>query len=171
VRREPPETIGQRIARLRQQQGWTQQALAERTAVSRVAISHIELDISIPGERTITLMAGLFKLTPYELVAGTTYPVAKAERLPYTACSYTPLELALALLQNDLAWLERLAGMPGTVGSARQVMSELRARWLPELARWRDLAADPESQAAIEAAGQAFFAACCEYGEGDSVKR
>lgn len=168
MRREPQETIGQRIARLRQQQGWTQQALAERIAVSRVAISHIEMDLSTPGERTITLLAGLFKLTPPELVAGTTYPAAKAERLPLSACSYTPLELALALLHHDLAWLERLAGMPELAG---QVVAELRARWLPELAQWRELAADPESQAAIEAARQAVFAACCEHGEGDSVKR
>jgi transcriptional regulator with XRE-family HTH domain len=156
VRREPPETIGQRIARLRQQQGWTQQALAERTAVSRVAISHIELDISIPGERTITLMAGLFKLTPYELVAGTTYPVAKAERLPYTACSYTPLELSLALLHNDLSWLRRLEGQAGW----DQLAASMCASWLEELGRWRRLALDPESQAAIDAAREALYDAC-----------
>ena len=169
MRREPPETIGQRIARLRQQQGWTQQALAERTAVSRVAISHIELDISIPGERTITLMAGLFKLTPYELVAGTTYPVAKAERLPHTACSYTPLELALELLHNDLAWLERLAGMP-ELGLAVQVAAEIRAHWLPELARWREHTTDPASQEALEAARQAVLAACRVCGERGSAR-
>ncbi len=167
MRREPPETIGQRIARLRQQHGWTQQALAERIAVSRVAISHIEMDISLPGERTITLLAGLFKLAPFELVAGTTYPVAKAERLPFTACSYTPLELTLALLQNDLAWLQRLAGMPEIVSLARQVREDLRAHWLPELGQWQELAADPESQAAIAAARQALLNACRgrEHGE------
>jgi transcriptional regulator with XRE-family HTH domain len=128
MRREPLETIGQRIARLRQQQGWTQQALAERIAVSRVAISHIEMDISIPGERTITLLAGLFKLAPFELVGGTTYPAAKAERLPHTVCSYTPLEMALALLHNDLAWLQRLAGSVG-LGPARR--RRCRSHWLP----------------------------------------
>ena len=69
MRREPQETIGQRIARLRQQMGWTQEALAERVAISRVAISHFEMDIAIPSERTITLLAGLFKLSPPELVA------------------------------------------------------------------------------------------------------
>jgi transcriptional regulator with XRE-family HTH domain len=156
MRREPLETIGQRIARLRQQQGWTQQALAERIAVSRVAISHIEMDISIPGERTITLLAGLFKLAPFELVGGTTYPAAKAERLPHTVCSYTPLEMALALLHNDLAWLQRLAGSVGWV----QLAAAVRDHWLEELGRWRLVAADAESQAAIDAAREALYDAC-----------
>ena len=66
-----PETIGQRIAQLRQANGWTQQALAERIAISRVAISHIEMDLTTPGERTIALLAGVFKLSPQALVADT----------------------------------------------------------------------------------------------------
>jgi transcriptional regulator with XRE-family HTH domain len=74
------ETIGKRIAFLRQKNNWTQASLASRLAMSRVAISHIEMDLTIPNERSITLMAGLFKLTPLELVDGTTYPKAKAER-------------------------------------------------------------------------------------------
>jgi transcriptional regulator with XRE-family HTH domain len=156
MRCEPQETIGQRIARLRQQQGWTQQALAERIGVSRVAISHIEMDLSTPGERTVTLLAGLFKQAPPDLVAGTTYPAAKAERLPLSACSYTPLELALARLQNDFDWLQRLAGN----ADWPQFAAEIRSQWLPELARWRRLAPDPESQAAIDAAREAVYDAC-----------
>ncbi|MBN2548588.1 MAG: helix-turn-helix transcriptional regulator [Anaerolineales bacterium] len=112
IKASPLEAIGRRIARLRQQQGWTQQSLAERLAVSRVAISHIEMDLTIPSERTIVLLAGLFKITPHALVLSTTYPQAKAERLPEIACCYTTLELQLALLENDLAWLERLTGQP-----------------------------------------------------------
>ncbi|MDT8304751.1 MAG: helix-turn-helix domain-containing protein [Anaerolineae bacterium] len=162
MRREPQETIGQRIARLRQQQGWTQQTLAERIAISRVAVSHIEMDISVPGERTITLLAGLFKLTPPELVAGTTYPAAKAERLPLSACSYTPLELALALLYNDLDWLQRLSHMP----DRPQLVAEIRAHWLVELARWRRRTPDPESRAEIDAARQAVYDACSVKGQG-----
>lgn len=112
----PPQTcesIGRRIARLRQQNGWTQQSLAARLAISRVAVSHIEMDLSVPSERTITLLAGLFKLAPYELVDGTTYPQAKAERLPLATCSYTAVEQQLSLLENDLAWLERLGDRLG----------------------------------------------------------
>jgi transcriptional regulator with XRE-family HTH domain len=51
------ESIGKRIALLRKQFGLTQEALSERVAISRVAISHIEMDLSIPSERTITLIA------------------------------------------------------------------------------------------------------------------
>ena len=102
------ETIGKRIAYLRQRNGWTQQSLADRLAMSRVAISHIEMDLTIPSERSITLMAGIFKLSPLELVNATTCPKAKAERLPEVASLYTELELQYALLVNDSEWLQRL---------------------------------------------------------------
>ena len=82
-------SLGRRIARLRADLGWTQQDVADRLGVSRVAVSHIESGLSVPSERTITLLAGLFKLEPHELVADTAYPMAKAERLPVVACRYT----------------------------------------------------------------------------------
>ena len=82
--------------------GWTQQDLAARLAVSRVAVSHLEAGISVPGERTVALLAGLFKLEPHELVAGTNYPPAKAERLPVVVCRYTEVELQLRLLDGDI---------------------------------------------------------------------
>ncbi|MCU0492932.1 MAG: helix-turn-helix domain-containing protein, partial [Chloroflexaceae bacterium] len=49
------ETFGARIARLRNARGWTQQELADHLAISRVAVSHIEAELSVPGERTVTL--------------------------------------------------------------------------------------------------------------------
>ncbi len=101
------ETIEKRIAYLRQRNNWIQAGLASRLAMSRVTISHIEMDLTIPSERSITLMAGLFKLTPLELVDGTTYPKAKAERLPEMANLYSQLELELSLLTNAAAWLKR----------------------------------------------------------------
>jgi transcriptional regulator with XRE-family HTH domain len=103
--------LGQRIARLRKELGFTQQDLAERLAVSRVAVSLLESGASVPSERTITLLAGVFKLEPHELVADTGYPVAKAERLPVTAARYTEVELQLRLLDatpDDPTWPERL---------------------------------------------------------------
>ncbi|GAB4193055.1 MAG: helix-turn-helix domain-containing protein [Roseiflexaceae bacterium] len=103
-----PETLGQRIARLRSQRGWTQQELAERLAASRVAVSHFEAGLALPSERTVVLLAGLFRQQPHELVAGTSYPAAKAERLPLTACRYTEAELQQALLRRDLEWAARL---------------------------------------------------------------
>ncbi|MFN8566583.1 MAG: helix-turn-helix transcriptional regulator [Kouleothrix sp.] len=83
---------GARIARLRAARGWTQEQLAERLAASRVAVSHFEMGLALPSERTVVLLAGLFKLEPHELVAGTSYPPAKAERLPAAACRYTEAE-------------------------------------------------------------------------------
>lgn len=115
------ESLGRRIARLRGDLGWTQQELADRLAVSRVAVSHLEAGMSVPGERTVALLAGLFKLEPHELVAGTSYPVAKAERLPVTVPRYTEVELQLRLLAQDMArgltpaqcdeWATRLAAL------------------------------------------------------------
>ena len=108
--------LGRRIALLRAGRGWTQQDIAARLAVSRVAVSHMEAGITVPSERTVTLLAGLFKLEPWELVAGTEYPPGKAERLPLVACRYTEVELQLRLLeaareQGELdarEWDERL---------------------------------------------------------------
>lgn len=77
---------------------WTQQDVADRLAISRVAVSHLESGVTVPSERTVTLLAGLFKLEPHELVADTDYPVAKAERLPVVAARYTEVELQLRLL-------------------------------------------------------------------------
>lgn len=76
--------------------------------MSRVAISHMEMDLTIPSERSITLMAGIFKLSPIELVEGTTYPEAKMERLPEVTTTYTELEMNYTLLKNDIEWLNRL---------------------------------------------------------------
>jgi transcriptional regulator with XRE-family HTH domain len=140
----PPETIGKRIARLRNQCGWSQQSLAARLAISRVAISHIEMDLIIPSERTISLLAGIFKVSPHELVEGTTYPAAKAERLPNVVCSYTLFELDMKLLENDLAWLKRLTNNP----DFHRFAKETRQRWQPRLLGWldQDITSDERAQ-------------------------
>jgi transcriptional regulator with XRE-family HTH domain len=126
------ETIGKRIAFLRQKNNWTQASLASRLAMSRVAISHIEMDLTIPSERTLTLMAGLFKLTPLELVEGTTYPKAKTERLPEVANLYTQLELELSLMMNDAAWLRRLDNPKGK----SDLLNETFVKWSSHLKDW-----------------------------------
>ena len=105
---DPAETLGQRIARLRAGRAWTQQDLAERLAASRVAVSHFEMGLATPSERTVVLLAGLFGMEPDDLVDGTNYPAAKAERLPTSVCRYTELEFQLALLRRDLEWAVRL---------------------------------------------------------------
>ena len=106
------ESLGRRIADLRAKLGLTQQELADRVGISRVAVSHLEAGMSDPGERTVALLAGLFKVDPYELVAGTSYPPAKADRLPLVVARYTEVELRLELLANDLAWMERTSTDP-----------------------------------------------------------
>ena len=56
----PPESLGSRIARLRVDRGDTQAELAARVAISRVALSNLESGRSVPGERTVALLAGVF---------------------------------------------------------------------------------------------------------------
>jgi transcriptional regulator with XRE-family HTH domain len=152
------ESIGKRIARLRQERGWTQQDLASRLAISRVAVSHIEMDLSLPSERTITLLAGLFKLAPHALVEDTSYPPAKAERLPGSTPSYTPLELDLALLNRDLEWLKRLNG----AGSAwrMQLEGQVWDRWQPILAQWTEDCCEAWEKERLSLAYQALAQGC-----------
>lgn len=139
-----PEALGRRIAGLRTERGWTQQDLAGRIAVSRVALSHLEAGMRTPGERTVALLAAVFGCEPHDLVDGTDYPDAKAERLPLTVPRYTEVEHRLALLDADLAWL---AGEPDAVAASR-----VRARWAPELDRLARLAVDEHERARIDTA-------------------
>ncbi len=117
-----PEPLGARIAQLRTARGLTQQELAERIAVSRAAVSHIEMDLQVPSERTIALLAGVFKCEPHELVANTYYPSAKAERLPFVVARYTEIEHQLALLDHDLARISRFAHLPHATSIARETL-------------------------------------------------
>ena len=143
IPQHPDETLGQRIARLRARRSWTQEELAERLAASRVAVSHFEMGLALPSERTIVLLAGLFKLEPHELIAGTSYPAAKAERLPPVACRYTEVELQLALLRRDLEWATRLGG-----NVQQQIVEESRAK----IAALLDNAYDEDERAMLSEA-------------------
>ena len=135
---EPTETLGQRIARLRARRGWTQEDLAERLAASRVAVSHFEMGLALPSERTVVLLAGLFKQEPHDLVAGTSYPAAKAERLPAVACRYTEVELQLRLLALDeerglddarrTEWIDRLRLLAKETHDLRETEAVATAR-------------------------------------------
>jgi transcriptional regulator with XRE-family HTH domain len=134
--------LGRRIAGLRARRGWTQQQLADRLAMSRTAVSHLEAGLSQPSERTVTVLAGLFRVEPFELVAGTAYPAARAERLPLVAARYTEIELQLALLDADLRWAAEAPPV---------VRDRVVETWT---ARLRDLAAtahDAEERALVEA--------------------
>ncbi len=133
---------------MRAAQGLTQQELADRIAVSRAAVSHIEMDLQVPSERTIALLAGVFKCEPHELVAGTYYPSAKAERLPFVIARYTEVEHQLALLDRDLAWLDRIAHLPHADVVARETL----CAWLDQLALLCEQAFDRRTRQQLEAA-------------------
>jgi transcriptional regulator with XRE-family HTH domain len=137
---QAPESLGRRIAAHRAKLGLTQQELADRLAISRVAVSHLESGLSDPGERTVTLLAGLFKLEPHELVAGTSYPPGKADRLPVVTTRYTEVEMQLALLDADLVWLEHLSP-----GEAERLLTQWRSRF----GFLADQAHDPREAAAV----------------------
>ena len=109
-RQQPLETLGRRIASLRGDRGWTQQQLADRLALSRTAVSHIEAGLSHPSERTVIVLAGLFGREPNALVDGTLYPQAKAERLPPVAARYTEVDLRLQVLEAELRYFVLLDG-------------------------------------------------------------
>ena len=119
-------SLGQRIATLRVDRGWTQQQLADRLGISRVAVSHLETDLNTPSERTVALLAGLFRLEPHDLVAGTSYPTAKSDRLPLVVTRWTEVEHQLALLARDLWWLDGADGIADPASGARveQVLGE-----------------------------------------------
>jgi transcriptional regulator with XRE-family HTH domain len=87
---------------------FTQVELAERVGISRVAVSHLESSRTVPSERTVALLAGIFDLEPHELVAGTDYPPSKAERLPVVAARYTEVEHQLAVLEAEFRLVEKL---------------------------------------------------------------
>ena len=135
--------LGRRIAACRVELGLTQQALAARIAISRVALSNLESGRSVPGERTVTLLAGIFGMEPWDLVEGTSYPLAKVDRLPLVTARHTEVELQLALLQRDLTWLE---SAPPAL--ARDVVD----RWRRDLAELERTTADPAQRALLRSA-------------------
>lgn len=147
----PPgaSSLGRRIAALRTERGWTQQQLADRLAISRVAVSHLETDVNIPGERTVALLAGLFGMEPHDLVAATSYPPAKADRLPLVVARWTEVEHRLALLARDLWWLDGGAG--GAVADTA-VTERVLGEWETELAKLAARVHERREQPAVAAA-------------------
>ncbi len=137
---DPRESLGRKIARLRSERGWTQEQLAERLAVSRVAVSHIEMGLSVPSERTVVLLAGMFNLEPPQLVAGTSYPDAKRDRLPMTTARYTAIDLLAALLEADIAWVQAGQTRPG-----------LRNAWLTRISDAQEACTDLSDMSKLRA--------------------
>jgi len=146
-----PGSLGQRIAGLRVDRGWTQQQLADRLGISRVAVSHLETDLNTPSERTVALLAGCFRMEPHDLVAAMSYPVAKADRLPLVVTRWTEVEHQLALLARDLWWLDGgAASSASTVASADAATVErVLGEWEVALAKLAAGVADPADAASL----------------------
>jgi hypothetical protein len=81
----------------------------------------------------VALLSGVFGLEPHELVGGTSYPMAKADRLPLVVARHTEVELQCRLLDRDLAevartgdrsrldgWTSRLVMLRAEAHDARQ---------------------------------------------------
>ncbi len=146
--------MGRRIAKERATLGWTQARLAERIGVSRVALSHLEAGMSVANERTVVLLAATFSLEPHELVAGTDYPEAKSERLPLVAARHTEVDLQLALLANDLGWLDAMAAVLEPAATAR-LRADTLQRWADRLAELTGRVADRAERARLTDATRA----------------
>ena len=134
---------------LRTALGWTQQELAERIGVSRVAISHFELGLQLPSERSVALLGSVFGLEPADVVAGTSYPIAKAERLPPIVARYTAVEHELGLLDRDLSWIERVLALPRGQSLAHQTLHEWRERLCELLENSTDRRSEQKLQVAL----------------------
>lgn len=61
-------SYGSRIAKLREQKGWTQEELSERIGISRASLSHYEKDRREPNLETLTRLADVFKTTIDQII-------------------------------------------------------------------------------------------------------
>ena len=143
-------SLGQRIATLRVDRGWTQQQLADRLGISRVAVSHLETDLNLPSERTVALLAGLFRTEPHDLVSGTSYPAAKSDRLPVVVARWTEVEHQLALLARDLWWID--AERPAAGPDHRDRTQQVLVTWESQLAKLADGLLEPGEADRVAAA-------------------
>jgi hypothetical protein len=103
----------------------------------------------VASERSVCLLAGVFGVEPHELVTGTDYPLAKAERLPLSVARHTQVDLVLALLDNDLTWCARLED--------RSLTTRVTNDWLARLADHTDQTDDPAERARLRDARTALL--------------
>ena len=117
-----------------------------------MAVSHLETDINTPSERTVAMLAGLFRMEPHDLVEATSYPVAKSDRLPLVVARWTEVEHQLAMLGRDLWWLDG-SSLVGTAD--RATVERVLGEWEIVLAKLADRVLDPEGAAALATARRA----------------
>lgn len=82
-------TLGQRLARLRTQQGISQETMAERLGVTRQSVSKWETDASIPELDKLVRYSELFGVTLDELVKGKATCTPESRRTPETTAPFS----------------------------------------------------------------------------------
>jgi transcriptional regulator with XRE-family HTH domain len=70
---ELERSVGSSLRRLREQRGYSQEALAERAEVHRTEVGLVERGERDPGSNMITKLAGALGVDPRELLAGAAF--------------------------------------------------------------------------------------------------
>ena len=96
----------------------------------------------------MALLAGLFRMEPHDLVADTSYPLAKSDRLPVVVARWTEVEHQLALLQRDLWWIDHVAAPVTELAAVDGVL----AGWADALADLATRVLDPSEVDAVATA-------------------
>lgn len=63
-------TLGERVKKIRESKGWTQDILAEESDISKSYISEIENDKTVPGSKTLLQLANALGATVDYLLQG-----------------------------------------------------------------------------------------------------
>ena len=79
--KEPQETVGQIIVKLRKEKDMTQDILADRLDVSRQQISKWENDVASPTDKQIEKMCGIFQVTTDCFIVNQTVNVIEKEKV------------------------------------------------------------------------------------------
>ena len=95
-------TLGERIYQLRTQAGLSQEALAEKTGVSRQSVSKWETDASTPELEKLIQLSKIFGITLDSLVQDEPQeperPVPPVEIVPHTSGFFTPARIVGTIL-------------------------------------------------------------------------
>ena len=67
---EDPEVIGEKLKRLRLEEGMTKAQLARRTGLTRQTLSHIERNVTEPHRSTRRMLSEALGVPPEELAEG-----------------------------------------------------------------------------------------------------
>lgn len=125
-------TFGKTVARLRKEQGITQQELADRMGVTDKAVSKWERDLSMPDTASLPLLAQTLGTTVDQLMNGGADTAAAApekEDLPALICRAVGLAMGVAVVALSLLKqldLNTAAGLLGVGLTALSVHSFLR---------------------------------------------